>query len=314
MRELSQDAASAIETFTSAAIAPYTLDGKVYGLPIDAGMVGFWYNEALFAEAGIEQPPATWEEFLDAVQALKDAGITPIALAGQSKWPGHYYWTYLAMRVGGLQMLAEAAETKDFTADGFIEAGALVQDLAAMEPFQEGFLGAEYDTPDGQAAAVGSGRAAMELMGQWAPAVQADAAGGIGEDLGFFRFPEVGGGAGSIDEALGGGNGFAVAADAPDQAVDFVTYLAGKEQQEEFVEAGAGLPARADTAGRIQDDNLREVAEAVADASGFQLYLDQAYPPAVGGQVNDSVAELIAGAVTPEEAAAAITATARNEG
>ena len=33
----------------------------------------------------------------------------------------------------------------------------------------------------------------------------------------------------------------------------------------------------------------------LAKATGFQLYLDQAYPPAVGQQVNDSVAELVAG-------------------
>ena len=47
------------------------------------------------------------------------------------------------------------------------------------------------------------------------------------------------------------------------------------------------------------------VADSLANATGFQLYLDQAYPPAVGQEVNDSVAELIAGAKTPEQVAAA---------
>ncbi|SFD46144.1 extracellular solute-binding protein [Streptomyces aidingensis] len=314
VRELTEDAAATIESFTEAAIAPYTLDGEVYGLPIDAGMVGFWYNQAHFTEAGIDRPPATWSEFLDAVRDLKEAGITPIALGGQSRWPGHYYWAYLAMRTGGLQMLDEAAESNDFTADGFVRAGEMLRELADMEPFQPGFMGAEYDTPEGQAALVGSGEAAMELMGQWAPAVQADTGGGIGEDLGFFRFPVVEGGAGDIDEVLGGGNGFAVAADAPDEALEFVRYLAAEPQQAEYVRAGAGLPARADAIGLIEDETLREVAEALAGASGFQLYLDQAYPPAVGQQINESVAGILAGSTSPREAVEAITAAARTEG
>nr|WP_245834564.1 extracellular solute-binding protein [Streptomyces aidingensis] len=314
VRDLSVVGAPALDSFTTAAITPYKIHGNVYAIPIDAGMVGFWYNKALFAEAGIEEPPATWEEFLDVVQALKDAGITPIALAGQEKWPGHFYWAYLAMRIGGLDMLTSAATSNDFSAPGFVEAGEKLQELAAMEPFQEGFMGAAYSTPDGQAALMGSGKAAMELMGQWAPSVQADSGGGIGEDLGFFPFPEVEGGEGNIREAFGGGNGFALAADSPPEAVDFLLFISEREQHAKFVESGAGLPSLAGAVDMVQDENLRMVAQELADATGFQLYLDQAFPPAVGGQVNDSVAELIAGNVTPEEVAEAISITAQTEG
>ncbi|SFD75544.1 extracellular solute-binding protein [Streptomyces aidingensis] len=314
VKDLSEPAADTINTMTEAALSAYQIDGKTYGLPIDAGMVGFWYNKALFAEAGIEAPPATWTEFLDAVQKLKDADITPIALAGKEKWPGHFYWTYLAMRMGGLQMLQDAAESNDFTAEGFVQAGEKLQELADLEPFQEGFMGADYSTPDGQAALVGSGKAAMELMGQWAPSVEKDAGGGIGEDLAFFPFPEVEGGVGSGTEVLGGGNGFAVAEDAPDEAVDFLAFISEREQQAAFAESGAGLPVLQDSVDLVQDANLKVVAETVATSTGFQLYLDQAYAPAVGGQVNDSVAELLGGTATPEQVTEAITATAQAEG
>jgi raffinose/stachyose/melibiose transport system substrate-binding protein len=57
----------------------------------------------------------------------------------------------------------------------------------------------------------------MELMGQWAPAVQKDnseSREGIGDDLGFFGFPMVAGGAGNPGDAFGGGNGFAVGKNA----------------------------------------------------------------------------------------------------
>ncbi|MDQ9760149.1 extracellular solute-binding protein, partial [Acinetobacter baumannii] len=40
----------------------------------------FFYNKALFEQAGIEKEPTTWAEFLDVCQKLKDAGITPMTM------------------------------------------------------------------------------------------------------------------------------------------------------------------------------------------------------------------------------------------
>ena len=48
----------------------------------------------------------------------------------------------------------------------FVEAGKKLQELIALKPFQDGFLGATYGD---EATAMGNGKAAMELMGQWAP-------------------------------------------------------------------------------------------------------------------------------------------------
>ncbi|RPJ23109.1 MAG: extracellular solute-binding protein, partial [Chloroflexi bacterium] len=64
------------DSFAPGALGVYSHQGKNYGVPWDMGMVGFWYNKDLFAQAGIDAPPATWTEFLEDVQALKDAGIT----------------------------------------------------------------------------------------------------------------------------------------------------------------------------------------------------------------------------------------------
>ncbi|GAA3133148.1 hypothetical protein [Nonomuraea salmonea] len=74
------------------------------------------------------------------------------------------------------------------------------------------------------------------------------------------------------------------------------------------------LPVLKGEESAVKDANLKEVATQLASATGYQLYLDQAYPPAVGQQVNDSVAELFAGTKTPEEVGAAITEVAKSEG
>ncbi|MFV2088135.1 extracellular solute-binding protein [Micromonospora sp. LOL_021] len=315
---LCQDITDAVapwrDILQSASTLPYEIDGRLYGVPFDIGMVGFWYNKTLFADAGITAPPQTWAEYLEVVGRLKSAGITPIALAGGEKWPGHYYWAYLAMRIGGVEALSQAAEDDNFTTPAFIGAGERLAELVALEPFQQGFLGASYGEPDGQAAAMGNGDAAMELMGQWAPAVQEEASGvegGLGSDLGFFPFPAVDGGQGSASDAFGGGGGFAIGRDASPDAIRFLEFISQVDKQRRAVATGAFLPVTIGAEDAIEDPNLAAVADTLANASNFQLYLDQAYAPAVGQEVNDRVAELIAGQMTPEQVAEAVTVVAQ---
>ncbi|AYC42819.1 extracellular solute-binding protein [Streptomyces griseorubiginosus] len=292
---------------------PYILDGKLYGVPFDMGMIGFWYNKKLFKQAGISEPPTTWSGFLDAVNKLKDKNITPIALAGKEKWPGMYYWAYLAMRTAGIAALQKASEDKDFTGAGFVEAGRHLKELVDLQPFQKGFLNAAYSTPTGQAAAVGNSKAAMELMGQWAPSVQADSGKGLGSDLGFFPFPAVEGGKGAITEVFGGGGGHALRRGAPQAAVDFLKFFASEATELELVKKTSILPVLPNAEKAMTDPNLKLVQAQLKAATGFQLYLDQAYAPAVGQEVNDSVAALIAGSKSPEQVAQSITQTAKEE-
>ncbi|WP_330328849.1 extracellular solute-binding protein [Streptomyces sp. NBC_00536] len=295
---------------TPVSLQAYQFEGRTYGVPYDVGMVGFWYNKKLFAQAGITAPPATWAEFLEDVKKLKAAGVTPIALAGKEKWPGHYYWAYLAMRVAGLPALQQAATTKDFTGAGFVKAGTHLKELVDLQPFQTGFLGAGYSTPGGQAATMGNGKAAMELMGQWAPSVQKDAGADLAADLGFFPFPTVDGEVGRATEVLGGGGAFALRKGAPKEALDFLKFFV-LENESKLLASNGYLPVVKGAEGQLTDANRKVVADSLVKATGFQLYLDQAYPPAVGQEVNDSVADLIAGKKTPEQVTKSITEAAK---
>ncbi|NML50684.1 extracellular solute-binding protein [Streptomyces sp. R302] len=296
---------------TPVSLQAYQFEGRTYGVPYDIGMVGFWYNKKLFARAGITTPPATWSELLEDVGKLKAAGITPIALAGKEKWPGHYYWAYLAMRVAGLPALQQAATDKDFTGAGFVQAGVHLKELVDLQPFQPAFLGAGYATPGGQAATMGNGQAAMELMGQWGPSVQKDAGAGLGADLGFFPFPTVDGGVGRATEVFGGGGGFALRKGAPKEALDFLKFFV-LENESKLLASNGYLPVVKGAESQLTDANKKVVAESLVGATGFQLFLDQAYPPAVGQEVNDSVADLIAGKKTPEQVTASITEAAKS--
>jgi len=302
------------DTFSPGALGVYSYQGKYYGVPRDMGAVGFWYNKDLFAQAGIEAPPATWTELLEDVKKLKDAGITPIALGEGDKWPGAFWWEYLAVRIGGKPAFDAAYSRQGaFTDAPFVEAGKKLQELIALEPFQDGFLGSSW--PDEQVV-MATSKGAMDLMGQWAPGAFKDASvdkQGLGDKLGWFPFPAVEGGAGDPADALGGGNGFVIGKNAPPEAVDFLKYLSSVDSQIAQAKIGLSVPVVKGAEVGLTDPMLLLVQKGAAAAKYFQLYYDQAMPPAVGSVVNDSVQGIFAGTLTPEQAAQAIDDSAAQE-
>ncbi|MFA4831105.1 MAG: extracellular solute-binding protein [Patescibacteria group bacterium] len=54
--------------FVSAVQGDIIMDGGVYGLPLAFDTLAIYYNRDLLDKAGIPEPPATWDEFLDAVK------------------------------------------------------------------------------------------------------------------------------------------------------------------------------------------------------------------------------------------------------
>jgi raffinose/stachyose/melibiose transport system substrate-binding protein len=315
VKKLAGDSAKFLGNVSPSGVKLYQIEGKQFGTPYELGMVGFWYNKELFAKAGVKNTPNTWSELLGVVRQLKAASIVPIALAGHDKWPAHFYWAYLALRQGGVAGMAEAAKTGAFDGPDFVTAGAKFAELVELEPFQPGFLGAKYMANDGQSALMGNGQTAMELMGQWAPSIAAGYSTdkkGIGDKLGFFPFPALEGGKGSLTEVLGGANGFAVGKNAPPETFELVQFLLSPESQRKAARGGV-LPVALGAEDALVDPNLKLVHEALKSATGFQLFLDQAYPPAIGQQVNDSVAELVARSASPQAVAQAIAKTAKNQ-
>jgi raffinose/stachyose/melibiose transport system substrate-binding protein len=312
--DLDADGGAWRNTFSPGALGVYSYQGSNYGVPWDMGMVGFWYNKDLFTQAGIDTPPATWDELLEDVSALKTAGITPIALGEGDKWPGHFWFGYLATRICGQEgFQSAAARTGAFSDACFVEAGNKLLELNALSPFQDGFLGATYGD---QSTIMGNGQAAMELMGQWAPGAQAgnsaDGA-GLGDKLGFFAFPAVEGGEGAGTDAFGGGNGFGIGKDAEPEAVEFVKWLTSADAQVACAEAGFCIPVVKGGEAGLSDPLLITLQQTLSQAAYFQLYYDQALPPAVGSVVNDSVQGVFAGTLTPEQAAQAIEDSASAE-
>jgi len=314
VKDVSELTSGWIDELNPAAVGLYQVDGKQYGVPFNLGMVGIWYRKSLFEKAGIDAPPETWSEFLEDVQKLKDAGITPLAVGAKDKWPGMFWWANLSLRIAGKDAMAQAGEDGSFDSPGFVKAGEELKKLVDMKPFQDGFLAAPWDGAGGEAAEIGNGRAAMDLMGQWAPATfAANTKDGekVLEDLGWFPFPMVEGGAGQPGEQFGGGDGFAFGADAPPEAVDFARFLVSSEIAEKGGASGAILPVIKGSEASVTDPNMKAVLDERAQSDFVQLFLDQAYAPAVGQAINDAVQGLFAGKSSPQDVAQQIADAAK---
>ena len=75
--------------------------------------------------------------------------------------------------------------------------------------------------------------------------------------------------------------------------------------------SGGILPVLKGSESSVTDPNMKAVLDARAEASSVQLFLDQAYAPAVGQAVNDAVQGLFAGKSSPQEVAQQIADAAK---
>jgi raffinose/stachyose/melibiose transport system substrate-binding protein len=282
----------------------WQVDGKQYGLPYSLGIVGFWYRTDLFKRAGIAAAPTSLDELYGDIDKLKAKGIAPIAIGGKDKWPDAFYWGYFATRECSTDVLKKASADQDVSDPCFTKAGQDTVAFMKKQPFQRGFLG----TPAQQGAAssaglLANGKAAIELQGHWNGGV----IGGLtpdkkqlGAKLGWFPFPAVAGGAGDPTAAFGGGDGFSCSAKAPPACADFLNFLLSVDEQKKFGALNVGVPVAPGSASSVSDPTLQGVIQARDKSAFTQLYFDKAFTTSVGAALDDAIANLFAGATTPE--------------
>ncbi|GEA88967.1 extracellular solute-binding protein [Cellulomonas cellasea] len=316
VQDLSDGSSEAIEKI-GGSVAGWQVDGKTYALPFSLGVVGFWYNKALFQQAGITEPPATMADLIAAADKLKAAGIEPISVGAGDKWPAAHYWYYMALRHCSEQVLTDAVTLKDFSDPCFVAAGEDLEKLIAAEPFNSGFLATPAQTgPTSASGLLATRKVAMELAGHWEPGVMqglTEDKQGLGADTGWFPFPSVEGGEGDPAAALGGGDAWACSAEAPPACVDFVNYLLSDEVQTGFAEQSMGLPTNPAATGSVADPALAELLTFRDEAPFVQLYFDTAFGENIGGAMNDEIALLFAGQGTPQGIVDATQAAAESE-
>ena len=66
-----------IDAFMEGPVEAASYDGEIFGVPQVTDTLGLIYNRELFDQAGIEEPPETWDEFVEVAQTIEEETGVP---------------------------------------------------------------------------------------------------------------------------------------------------------------------------------------------------------------------------------------------
>ena len=158
------------------------IDGHYYAVPVNIHMqTWLWYSKAAFKKAGIAKEPSSVDEMFAALDKLKAAGLIPLAHGGQA-WQETIVFQAMLTNVGGKELYLSVIRDRDQKA---INSEAFKKVLLAFKRMQSyidpGSPGRNWN--DATALLI-SGKAGMQIMGDWVKGEFAAAKQVAGKDFG----------------------------------------------------------------------------------------------------------------------------------
>lgn len=291
------------DAFVPGTAEAYALDGVTYGLPLELNIVSLYYNNAMFEEQGLE-PPATYEELLEVVDAFNEEGIQPIALGNRDAWTGSLWYMYLADRLGGADTLNKAIDRSgSFEDPALIEAAAKVQELVDRDAFVNGFNGLADEEAKSMFM---SEQAPMYLIATWdLPnyTTNETVPQEFRDSVDYMNFPTVDG-EGDTNSFVGGpGVGLFVAeeSDVKEEAKDFAAYFVKAWGEEAVTKAGVIPATKVDADSLDLPQMYIDILNELNNASNITLFADVQMSPDTAQVHLDSIQALFGNQMTPEE-------------
>ena len=311
-----------LSSFLPSSLGAVTYQGNVYGVPVEGTQpVYFFYNKSIFSKYHLAFP-TTWTGLLSTVAALKSHGVVPISLAEGDQWPGLMYLEYLADRIGG-PSVADALQSNTAGAwsnPAVIAALTDIQQLVKAGAFQNGYDSLKF-SGGGSDALVYSGKAAMQLMGDWdiSSILGSDQSFVTNGNLGMAPFPTVPGGTGNPTDLAGNTASYvAIAshASAAQKAVAvafFSDELTASSYAQAEVKAGE-VPVTKGASSLFAGQSLASfdttIYNSVQSAPSFQYSWDQAMTPQVATVMLTNLAEVFELTQTPAKFASTLNTQA----
>lgn len=171
--------------------------GTVYGIPSTGNAQGIVYNKKVFQNAGVTSTPKTPDEFLDALQKIKDYDptIDPLYTNYAAGWTMSAWDAYIG---GGATadpdwMGIVMPQTKDPFKKGILGAddmGPYAVYYVLYEAVKRGLTETDPTTTDweGCKPRINNGKIGAMVLGSWA-IVQMQAGGPNPDDIGYMPFP-----------------------------------------------------------------------------------------------------------------------------
>ncbi|PZE72854.1 extracellular solute-binding protein [Curtobacterium sp. MCBD17_019] len=265
------------------------VNGKTYAIPASStAPVVLYMNKDVLQKAGISEAPATWDDLLKDVKKLRAAGVAPISLGGQSKWPYLMYIEYLVDRIGGPAPFQAILDNKPnaWSDPAVIQATTMIQQLIKAGGFADGFASVSADT-NADLALMVTGRAGFLLQGTWAYS-------GISSiDPNFVKsgklevapFPAVSGGKGDPKDIAGNPSVYwSVSSKASTaQTKAALQYVTKSVWNDSYVNTMIGqgqIPPVTGVSSKLKGDFAKQAEQMITDAPHFQQSWDLALSPA----------------------------------
>lgn len=295
------------DLFVPGTLDSYASDGKVYAIPTSFGAWGCWYDARQFREHGWTIP-MTWSEFETLCSRIASEGVAPLAFQG--KYPHYAWFTYvsLAQRCGGLTLInrMNALEPGAFSHPDAIWAARLMQEMGTRF-FQKGAMAMTHTESQLQYV---TNKAAMIFCGTWLENEQKDTI-PPGFEMRCFNVPAVEGGKGNPKLFHGRGAEYIFMPTDSKQheiAGDFARYLVSLKNGPDMaasigvISSLTGATPRSAVSPALQSV-LDMMKDAMIDGAPgiFNVRLDDLLLEWNMQVLNPATAELLQGAITPEE-------------
>jgi len=258
-----------------------TVDGETYGVWFKAANKStVWYNADLYDEAGATVPE-DWDDFLEQLQVITDAGYAGISIGADVGWPLTDWFENAYLRVAGPEKYDQLTNHEiPWTDPSVAETLEVLASLWGSDLVQPG--GDQRDFPTSVTEVFGAEpNAATVFEGDFvAGNITADGNSVVGENALFYDFPAINGSAPSV---VGGGD--VAVAFSDDPAVDaLMQFLASPEAAEIWVpNGGLTSPNQGVDPSLYPDDVSRQIAEALTSAETFRFDMSDLTPSAFGG-------------------------------
>lgn len=235
--------------FISGSLDGFKKDGKLYGLPRNTDVAGFYYNEKMFKENGWTVPK-TYDELLELAKKINDKGIIPLAMDGGDGWPMAVYLSDILYKLTGSDYsstVSDAIKKGDFSDANIKKATEILKQTADAKMFQKGYDSQDYGIAQNLFT---NGQAAMFYMGSWeaSMALNEDIPKEIRENIRVFTMPIIDGGKGkATDIAAWNGGGYAVSSKSEhkEEAIKFLNYMYQPDKLSKYGwENGVGMSAQ----------------------------------------------------------------------
>ncbi|MEH6628046.1 MAG: ABC transporter substrate-binding protein [Motiliproteus sp.] len=155
-------------------------DGHYVAVPVNVHRVNWlWANPEIFSKVGVEVP-TTWDQFLQVADKIKAAGFIPLAHGGQA-WQDATLFEAVALGVGGAEFYQKAFvehDQKTLTSAKMVKIFDTFKRLHAY--IDSDAAGRDWNIAT---AMVINGKAAMQIMGDWAKGEFAAAGKQAGKDF-----------------------------------------------------------------------------------------------------------------------------------